>query len=90
MVEDLGLLTDARAADSGDEAVPVGRLLAMLGSAERMVASRLIDGPASLDALVADTDLAPAVISAAVTLLLIRGWVRSVGPAYSVAGALAR
>jgi hypothetical protein len=43
-----------------------------------------------LDALVDDTELSPAVVSSAVTLLLMRGWVQSVGPAYMVAGALAR
>ena len=49
--------------------------------------ARLIVG---LDVLVAETGLSPGAISTAVTLLLMRGWVRSVGPAYIVAGPLSR
>jgi predicted Rossmann fold nucleotide-binding protein DprA/Smf involved in DNA uptake len=90
MVEDLGLLDDPTSTEATDASVPLDRLLQMLGPAERLVANRLVDGPASLDSLVADTDLPPAVVSSAVTLLLMRGWVQSVGPAYSTAGALAR
>ena len=62
----------------------------MLGAAERAVAERLRNGPAGLDILVAETGLSPGAISTAVTLLLMRGWVRAVGPAYIVAGPLAR
>jgi DNA processing protein len=92
MVEDLDLLDEAIAAD---DAVPAAnltkkQLLAVLGPTEAKVAMRLLDGPAGLDALVADTNLPPAVVSSAVTLLLLRGWVQSVGPAYTTAGALAR
>ena len=65
-------------------------LVAMLGATEQVVARRLLKGPAVLDAIVADTDLPPAVVSSAVTLLLMRGWAQSVGPAYTTAGALAR
>jgi hypothetical protein len=54
------------------------------------VARRLLRGPAGLDALVAETGLAPATASSALTLLMMRGWAQSVGPAYMVAGALAR
>jgi DNA processing protein len=89
MVEDLGFL---RPPDTCAETrtVPVERLLETLGPAERTLATRLLSGPASLDGLVADTGLPPAVVSSAVTLLLMRGWAHSVGPAYCVAGALAR
>jgi predicted Rossmann fold nucleotide-binding protein DprA/Smf involved in DNA uptake len=62
----------------------------MLGATEQVVAKRLLKGPAVLDVLVADTELPPAVVSSAVTILLMRGWVQSVGPAYTTAGALAR
>lgn len=62
--------------------------LAMLGQTERIVAQRLCRGPAGLDLLVADTGLPPAVVSGAVTLLLLRGWAQPVGPAYLPAGPL--
>lgn len=62
----------------------------LLGPAERAVAERLTRGPASADALIADTGLTPAVASGAVTLLLLRGWAQSVGPAYLAAGPLMR
>jgi len=68
----------------------VAPALAMLGETERTVATRLVAGPAGLDSLVADTGLAPAVVSSAVTMLLMRGWVQPAGPAYIVAGPLAR
>jgi DNA processing protein len=64
--------------------------LRLLGPAERAVAERLSRGPASADALIADTGLTPAVTSGAVMLLLLRGWVQSVGPAYLAAGPLVR
>ena len=64
--------------------------LAMLGAAERSVARRLCEGPAGLDLLVAETGLGPAVVSSAVTFLLMRGWAHAVGPAYVAAGALAQ
>lgn len=64
--------------------------LRLLGPAERAVAERLSRGPASADALIADTGLTPAVASGAVTLLLLRGWAQSVGPAYLAAGPLVR
>ena len=91
MVEDLALLEHVSVPDQAT--VPpasIDALVATLGATERIVAQRLLQGPAGLDAIVADTDLAPAVASSAVTLLLLRGWAQSVGPAYAVCGALAR
>jgi DNA processing protein len=64
--------------------------LRLLGPAERAVAERLRRGPASADALIADTGLAPAVASGAITLLLLRGYAQSIGPAYLAAGPLMR
>lgn len=89
LTEDLGFLTPAHdgAAPSSDGRVSS---LAMLGPAERAVALRLCEGPAGLDLLVAETGLPPGAISSAVTMLLIRGWAQSVGPAYIAAGPLAR
>ena len=92
LVADLGYF-GGPATDSGEAAAkPAGSreaALAMLGAAERAVARRLAEGPAGLDLLVADTGLGPAVVSSAVTLLLMRGWAHAVGPAYVAAGPLA-
>jgi DNA processing protein len=96
MVEDLllgvagGHGDNHAGASSHPPAVAPEALVATLGAAEQLIARRLLKGPAALDLLVADTNLAPAAVSSAVTLLLMRGWVQSVGPAYMVAGALAR
>ena len=90
LVEDLGYLADAPPSTGKDDARPVLPALGMLGAAERAVAERLRTGPAGLDVLVAETGLSPSAISTAVTLLLMRGWVRAIGPAYIVAGPLAQ
>ncbi len=102
LIEDLGYFgaaqsaSGARAPDSGPAGqtaagqMSVSSALAMLGAVERSVAERLVAGPAGLDALVADTGLAPAVVSSAVTMLLMRGWIDPAGPAYVVVGPLAR
>jgi DNA processing protein len=68
----------------------VATALRLLGPAERAVAERLSRGPASADALIVDTGLTPAVASGAITLLLLRGWAQSFGPAYLAAGPLMR
>ncbi len=96
MLEDLGYFAsdadEETGTAAGDVAGPAARkaALAMLGPSEQVVANRLCDGPAGLDALVAATGLAPGVVSSAVTLLLMRGWVHSHGPAYMAAGPLVR
>jgi DNA processing protein len=89
MIEDLGYLGEAKSAacaESGTVAAEVA--LASIGEAERLVAHRLRAGPAGIDLLVADTGLGPAVVSSALTFLLMRGWAQPVGPAYVAAGAL--
>ncbi len=96
LIEDLGYLSavaDAPTADAPAAGAQTGGAepaLAMLGSSERAVAARLVSGPASLDVLVQDTGLSPTVVSSVVTLLLMRGWVQSAGPAFVVSGPLAR
>jgi len=90
MVEDLRLLEPAHQRETDEPQPEVDALVALLGATEQVVAKRLLQGPAVLDVLVADTELPPAVVSSAVTILLMRGWVQSVGPAYTTAGALAR
>ena len=76
---------EAAAARSG---LSAGAALALLGGAERSIAERLRHAPAGLDVLVDDTGLSPSVVSSAVTLLLLRGWIQSVGPAYLPCGPL--
>jgi DNA processing protein len=90
LIEDLGYLAPSITGRSESSDTAVGPVLTMLGETERAVAERLRTGPAGLDVLVAETGLPPGAISTAVTLLVMRGWVRSVGPAYIVAGPLAR
>ncbi|MEO8625532.1 MAG: DNA-processing protein DprA [Candidatus Limnocylindrales bacterium] len=90
LIADLGYLGAPPATQ--DAVQPLGGrepALQMLGPTERAVARRLCEGPAGLDLLVADTGLGPAVVSSAVTLLLMRGWAQAVGPAFVAAGPLA-
>lgn len=96
LIADLGYLdpapqaSAARPGSASEQPAPAGReaALAMLGASERAVAARLCRAAAGLDVLVADTGLPPSVVSGAVTLLLMRGWAQSVGPAYLPAGPL--
>ncbi len=89
MVEDLGYLAPSRE-EARDSEPDAQAALYMLGNAEQAIARRLTAGPAGLDALVVDTGLSPAVVSSAVTLLLMRGWAQSAGVAYIAAGPLAK
>ena len=89
LVADLGFLGPAAAGRSLAAAAGAREpALATLGATERLVADRLCRGPAGLDLLVADTGLPPAVVSGVVTLLMLRGWLQPVGPAYVVSGPL--
>ena len=91
MVADLGYFNAPRGSSGGGPATASREAaLAMLGEAERAVARRLSDGPAGLDLLVAQTGLGPAVVSSAITFLLMRGWVHAVGPAFVAAGPLSK
>ena len=87
LIADLGYFT-SRGAAAAPGPVTRPAALAMLGRAEHAVAVRLCGGPAGLDALVRDTDLPPAAVSGAVTMLLMRGWVQAIGPAYLPCGPL--
>ncbi len=92
MVADLGYLAAAPNATTASNQLAASSreaALAMLGAAEQAVARRLCEGPAGLDLLVAETRFGPAVVSSAVTFLLMRGWAHAVGPAYVAAGPLA-
>jgi DNA processing protein len=95
LTEDLGYLEpspESAALTSGAASAQLAgsqiAALAMLGPTERAIAQRLCGGPAGLDVLVAETGLPPGSVSSAVTLLLMRGWIHNVGPAYIAAGPL--
>lgn len=87
MVEDLGYL-GLSAVDGAETQMRPELALEMLGETEQRVARRIAAGPVGLDLLVAETGLSPAVVSSALTFLLMRGWAQPVGPAYVAAGPL--
>lgn len=89
LIADLGYFDGSASAITNEPTMSRDAALAMLGPAERTVAARLTRGAAGIDVLVADTRLNPAVVSSAVTFLLMRGWAHAVGPAYVAAGPLA-
>ena len=90
LIVDLGFDRDVQAPAAGAKAARLSsaEAMAMLGGPELSVATRVRQAPAGLDALVDDTGLPPSVVSSAVTLLLLRGWIEAVGPAYLPAGPL--
>jgi DNA processing protein len=91
MVVDLGYdrpSAPGTSAGARGGALSAGAALALLGGAELSIAERLRRAPAGLDVLVDDTGLPPSVVSSAVTLLLLRGWIQAVGPAFLPAGPL--
>jgi DNA processing protein len=93
MMEDLGYLDRAVGADAVGAAAGLTAtepVLALLGEAEQAVARRLLQGPAGLDLLISETGMGPAVVSSALTFLMLRGWAKPLGPAFAAAGALAR
>lgn len=86
MIVDLGFDTASSTARGGR--LSLAAALALLGPAERAVAEHVARGPANTDALVRETGLTPPVVSGAITLLLLRGWIAAIGPAYLPAGPL--
>jgi DNA processing protein len=89
LVQDLGYFDSPAADAKAQPEVSRDAALAMLGPSERAVAFRLCAGPAGIDLLIADTGQNAAVVSSAVTFLLMRGWVHAVGSAFVAAGPLA-
>lgn len=94
LVVDLGLDTDALTSPADRESdadhLTLDRALLLLGTVERRVAEQVAAAPASTDSLIAVTGLPPAVVSGALTLLQLRGWVRPMGPLQLPAGPLLR
>lgn len=88
LVEDLGL----RAAHRMDADLPgaAATELAAAGDTERRVAGAMTRGATSVDAIAAATDLPPAAVLAALTMLEVRGLVVGVFGRYRTVGTLAR
>lgn len=82
----------SRSASAPPSAMPGagrGAILSLLGSAERALAERLAQGPATADQLAAATSLTSAAVLSALTLLELRGLVTGIYGRYAAAGALA-
>ncbi|HEV8516058.1 MAG TPA: DNA-processing protein DprA [Candidatus Limnocylindrales bacterium] len=101
LLADLGYLAETGAASvgggverthgdtpAGGQALEPEVALAALAGPERIVAERICAGPVTGDGLVVGTGLPPGVVSGALTLLQLRGWIRTMGPAYLAAGPL--
>lgn len=91
MVTDLGLDRPAVGASGrgdGPASLSLETALAILGVHERSVARTLSSGPQTVDRLCDLTGLEPGVVSAAVTILQLRGWARILGTSLLPAGPL--
>lgn len=86
LVEDLGLRVETWSASAGS---PAGAGMAGAGETERRVAVALNAGSTSVDLLAAATDLPPAAILAALTMLEVRGVVVGSFGRYRPVGTLA-
>ena len=64
--------------------------LGLLQPTQRRVAQALSDGPCTIDTLCRATGLDPGVVSAALTMLQLRGWAQAHGPTQLPAGPLTR
>jgi DNA processing protein len=88
MLADLDLRDEA----TGDRAPSLSRAAAfeLLEPTQRRVAVALADGPTTIDGLCRLTELDPGVVSAALTMLQLRGWASTHGPTQLPAGPLTR
>jgi DNA processing protein len=89
MIADLGF-DDARGDQDAPAGLTSGAALAQLGTLERVVATELIGGPRTVDALVASSGLPAGSVAGALTILQLRGWARVHGPMQIAAGPLLR
>ena len=78
MIVDLGFDATSPAVD-GVRALGYRAALGLLGPVERAVAEVLHRGPATMDGLIAATDLPPSIVAGALTLLQLRGWCHPMG-----------
>jgi len=77
---------------TGDPTRQLGRseALALLEPTQRAIAQALAEGPATIDALCRSVGLDPGVVSAALTMLQLRGWATVHGATQLPAGPLTR
>lgn len=91
LIADLELdLASTVTLETGAPSLGRSAALRLLSGAERQVAEALCRRPGGADGLVQATELPPAVVAGALTLLQLRGWIQTVGPAYLPAGPLLR
>jgi DNA processing protein len=88
MLVDLRLEEAVVAAAGRPGRLSAAAALRVLGGPERAVAQALRGGPQTVDALVRASGQAPGVVAAALTLLQLRGWARTLGPLQMPAGPL--
>jgi DNA processing protein len=90
LLVDLGLTGQAGGASAARPGSPLDAqaALATLGPVERAVASVLVSGPTSIDAIVRSTGHPASVVAGALTLLQLRGWADPMGPLQLPAGPL--
>lgn len=88
LLVDLGALGGTGEPDGAARSLDASAALATLGSVERAVAAVLVNGPASIDAIVRCTGQPPSVVAGALTLLQLRGWATAMGPLQLPAGPL--
>lgn len=88
MLADLGLDDETTADDT--PVLSRATALDLLEPTQRHVARVLAEGPTTIDGLCRSTALDPGVVTAALTLLQLRGWASVHGPTQLPAGPLAR
>lgn len=89
MVADLDLVERAGAGESTSQLTQNGALR-LLEPTQRQVARALARGPSTIDGLCRSTQLDPGVVSAALTMLQLRGWASTYGATQLPAGPLTR
>ena len=90
MLADLDLGAAGVETDGDAPQLTRDRALGLLEPTQRQVAEALTDGPATIDGLCRSTELDPGVVSAALTMLQLRGWASTHGPTQLPAGPLTR
>lgn len=92
MLVDLELAHEPGGTTTGEGRPRLSRAAALrlLEPTQRRVARALSDGPCTIDTLCRATGLDPGVVSAALTMLQLRGWAQAHGPTQLPAGPLTR
>ena len=88
MLADLELEAERRLPEARAPQLGLSAALRLLDPTQRHVASALSEGPASIDSLCRVTGLDPGVVTAALTMLQLRGWATTHGATQLPAGPL--